>query len=56
MIAVTISSKPVRGLYDTGADVSCISEAVFLQLPSKDREKLVECKSGGPVPQQEANK
>ena len=35
LIAVSLSNIPVRGLYDTGADVSCISEAVFKKLKDK---------------------
>ena len=38
LIAVSLANVPIRGLYDTGADVSCISETVFKKI--KDRPKL----------------
>ena len=34
-IAVTLSSIPLKGLYNTGADVSCLNEKVFQQRDKK---------------------
>jgi hypothetical protein len=50
----------IRGLYDTGADISCMSEKVFRQLPPNHRpQKLATDKSpnfrsagGQPLPVQ----
>ena len=39
-IAVTLSSIHLRGLYDTGADVSCLNEKVFQQMNKKDKPTL----------------
>ena len=39
-IAVTLSSISLKGLYDTGADVSCLNEKVFLQMSKKDKSTL----------------
>ena len=36
-ITVTLSSISLKGLYDTGADVCCISEKVFLKMNLKDK-------------------
>ena len=34
------SSIPLKGLYDTGADVSCLNEKKFLQMNKKDKPTL----------------
>ena len=40
-IAVSLANMPLRGLYNSGADVSCIDEAVFRKIPAdKRQEKL----------------
>jgi transposase InsO family protein len=39
-IAVTLSSISLKGLYDTGADVSCLNEKVFQKIDKKDRPTL----------------
>ena len=40
-IAVSLANMPLRGLYNSGADVSCIDEAVFRKIPVDKRpEKL----------------
>ena len=39
-IAVTLSSVSLKGLYDTGADVSCLNEKVFQKIDKKDRPTL----------------
>ena len=39
-IDVTLSSIPLKGLYDTGADVSCLNEKKFLQMNKKDKPTL----------------
>ena len=36
-VSVMINKKPIKGLYDTGADVSCLDEKVFRQIPLEDR-------------------
>ena len=39
-IPVTLSSIPLKGLYNTGADVSCLNEKVFQQRDKKDKPTL----------------
>jgi hypothetical protein len=36
------NSVSVRGLYDTGADISCISLKVFRQIPPQHRPRKLE--------------
>jgi hypothetical protein len=48
----------VRGLYDTGADISCMSEKIFRQIPPQNRPQRLDmtkspnfCSAGGqPLP------
>jgi hypothetical protein len=48
----------VRGLYDTGADISCMSEKIFRQIPPQNRPQKLDmtkspnfCSAGGqPLP------
>lgn len=44
LIEVLVSNVSLKGLYDTGADVSCINEEVFKKL--KDKPKVNQMKKG----------
>jgi hypothetical protein len=44
-VPVIMYKKQIKGLYDTGADVSCLDEKIFREIPIQDRpKKIVETK------------
>ena len=40
-VPVTMYKKQIKGLYDTGADVSCLDEKLFREIPIQDRPKKI---------------
>ena len=40
-LAVKLFSKEIKGLYDTGADVSCLNEKIFRTIPVDARPKKI---------------